>query len=127
MRPCGPPGKSNQTGYTVAKVIAFPSKVFREWAPISLALRRYLTSLGATGCEANDIIGRLHVQWLLYGLPLTGPGLRPVPSPAPREPDYTHTAGSRFHTRDLPRRPALDRARSLFELARLAYAQSGTP
>lgn len=119
-----PAGELTQTRYTVNNVIAFPAKVFREWGPIAQALGRYLGSLGATGGEASDIIDRLQLKWLQYGLPLTHPALRPVPRPPLRELDYTNKAGVKFHAREMPRNLAFDNARSLFELAALDYAQS---
>jgi hypothetical protein len=110
----------------VTNIIAFPPKVFREWGPIAQALSRHLHGLGATGGEAIDIIDRLQVKWLEYGLPLTRPVLRTVPRPRPRDMGYRNAAGVKFHSRDMPRNVAFDKARSLFELAEVDYAQSKT-
>lgn len=119
-----PADGSNYTRHSVNNIIAFPPKVFRDWGPIAQALSRYLHGLGATGGEANDIIGRLQVKWVEYGLPLTCPALRTVPRPPLREVSYRNAAGVKFHSRDMPRNVAFDKARSLFELAELDYAQS---
>jgi hypothetical protein len=102
----------------------FPSKVFHEWRPIAQALSRYLNSLGATPNEAEVIIDRLQVKWMLYALPLTRPALYQTHSLPPRELDYTNNVGIKFHAREMPRNRSLDSERSLFELAKLDYNQS---
>ena len=110
----------------MTNVLLFPNKVFREWGAIAQALASYLSSLGATTYEARDIIDRLQVKWSRHGVPLTRPILRQVPASPRGQPEYSDSTGIRYHTRDMPRNPASDAGRSLFELAKLDYDRSKT-
>lgn len=105
----------------VSKVIAFPSKRFREWGPIAQALGRYLHELGATAQEARDIIDRLQVEWRRHGLPLTRPDAPQAPAVPPPGPALANSTGMKYHVRQMPRNLATDDARSLFELAKRDY------
>lgn len=110
----------------MTNVIAFPSKVFREWGPIAQALDRYLASLGATTYEAGEIIDRLQVKWTRHGVPLTCPVLRTIPGSPPSQPMHANNAGIKYHVREMPRNSGGANARSLFEFAKLDYEQSKT-